>query len=85
MRNAKDKLGQVIDDILLTCSIPTLEDINTLAKECFEETPSLGAWDLAVVYVTEGMESNLFIQSFVELFMKEILLLSNRQRDIDNP
>jgi len=67
----------MVDDILLTSKLPKADDINVLAKKCYKENPSFGAWELRISYITDGMESNQLVKSFVELFIQAILFHCN--------
>jgi len=79
MRPSRVDLISMIDNILITTSLPSDEVINTLAKKCYEEVPSFGAWDLDICYATEGLESNHLITSFKERFMQAILFYCNSE------
>lgn len=75
--SVKQKLMSVVDNILMTAELPEDNDIMALADECYKEIPSFGAWDLRMSYITDGIESNRLVNSFVELFMQEILVQCN--------
>ena len=75
--SAKQALMLAVDNILITSELPKDNDVRVLADECYKENPSFGAWDLRISYITDGMESNQLVKSFVELFMQEILAQCN--------
>ncbi|KAL6623901.1 hypothetical protein U3516DRAFT_778292 [Neocallimastix sp. 'constans'] len=63
--SAKQELMFMVDDILLTSKLPKADDINVLAKKCYKENPSFGAWELRISYITDGMESNQLQYFFI--------------------
>ena len=75
--SARQALMLAVDNILITSELPKDNDVRVLADECYKENPSFGAWDLRISYITDGMESNQLVKSFVELFMQEILAQCN--------